>query len=65
MVTVFIDAQFLVNNGLTVTSDARIIFRQNDNFMFEGNDGLLIDEMNHTMDQLLAWIESGGGTGGP
>ena len=44
-VTVFIDAQFLVNNGLTVTSDARIIFRQNDNFMFEGNDGLLIDEV--------------------
>jgi PKD repeat protein len=44
-ITVFIDAQFLVNNGLTVTSDARIIFRQNDNFMFEGNDGLLIDEV--------------------
>ena len=40
-----IDSAFLMANGLTPTADMRIIFRQMDNFMFNGGDGLVIDQV--------------------
>lgn len=43
-----IDANFLMTNGLAapgsgLLGDCRLIIRHNDNFMFDGGDGLLVD----------------------